>query len=702
MLDFFDDNLEETPSESKRTIHRGFSPSKSRRTPSKKMHLAEAFKKSISGKQRLPYCIESADPSDVRKILPDGYLFSPYTDYSYTLFPYPGLITLKGVPFDNPTAKSQCKLSNCPMILAIIQKQASFSPSHIEIYWYDSHLPQKYYHLSALSLSAVNQFCSDYQLACAPASLQRYLLHQVALLWGIVPSYLPKHTNPVACFHPATANTWRSELGRQMHLQAAYPFVGTFYNELNAYARQLSFYWKAMDGYMHPSPPILQFLTPYNEPPEKNLFADIAKQCLRSQSVCFVLIELIYLHLHELGLFGRSKRILDQDKMIFCCSDQLSEGLRSHLPSKAFLRLGSQHDLERAVRRARAQTGKKPHTFLCLNCAPQYAKQFTVYELLPFLQNCQVLILCGGTAPEECCTLPLSTDLFDSAAQVPGGSVFDAQFHHALRSLLQYCLNQLLFQRYQAIHQKMILSSFEGLSFTPPPADSTAAQDPPWEAAGYLTAARCANYVLTIEKNASLAKKAAMRMDTLLIPFRRFCLTIPGGKRLIRKRQTWGDLLTCGLFLDHIIEQGTAFDFTVPGTCRVVSALVEPSSPPAKNLFDLFCRFVRGLPLCDSRQTYFAQKDTPNACLGWKDCSTIYLDYDRFWPAFCSFAFLPTEQLDARNRFLRESFRPGMPGGQFAYATDSRDGHWGHRIRKSKNEKALGRFLRLRIEILQR
>lgn len=663
-------------------------------------NLAKTFKKSIYDKQRLYYCIQSATSSDLSGILPGHYQFDPYTDYAYIACPLSSTITLRGFLSNTDFSEFQQEDSESPTILTIVQKQAAFSPSHIEIYFYDSHLTHKYCHLSSLNLSAVKKYCSSNYLAYNPVSLQRFLLRQAMLLWGIVPSYLPKGANPTVCFHPVTAKIWRDELNRRMNLQEAFPFATAFDNDLEEYANRFPFYENETDGYMHPSPPVLQFLMPYVEPPSKKLFSLITKRCFRSKSVCFVLTELIYLHFLELGLFGRGKRILDQDKMIFCCSGPLSERLHSLLPPEAFLRISSQHDLERATSRARSQAGKKVHRILCLSCTPQYAKQFTFYELLPFLHNCQFLILCGATAPDECCTLPLSSDLFADTQEMDF-SVFDAQFSHALQSLLQYCLNRLLFQRYQAIHQKMISSSFEGLRFTPPPADTVVSDKPLWETPEYRTAERCDNYASTIEQNAALAKKAATRIDTLLIPFRNRCRNVPKAKRLIRNREIWEELLTCGLFLDHIIAQGTEFHFDAPDTCHVVSSLMDPPSPPPQNLFDRFCHFVRTLPLCDSPQTYFAQREAQNACLGWKDCDTIYLDYDRFWSSFCSFASLPDEQIDGRNRFLREQFRPGMPGGRYAYATDSRDGHWGHRIRKSKNEAPLGRFLRLRIEILQ-
>lgn len=65
------------------------------------------------------------------------------------------------------------------------------------------------------------------------------------------------------------------------------------------------------------------------------------------------------------------------------------------------------------------------------------------------------------------------------------------------------------------------------------------------------------------------------------------------------------------------------------------------------------------------------------------------------------YASLDASWQSRRNRFLRENFRPGQPGGMYAYATDSKDGHWGHRIRENKRAKPLGRFLRLKLEILQ-
>lgn len=106
---------------------------------------------------------------------------------------------------------------------------------------------------------------------------------------------------------------------------------------------------------------------------------------------------------------------------------------------------------------------------------------------------------------------------------------------------------------------------------------------------------------------------------------------------------------------------------------------------------------MRGLSLCDFLDSHLS---TPSR-LGWKDNATIHLDYERFWPAFLQYAKLDARLESRRNQFLRENFRPSQPCGAFAYATDSRDGHWRHRIRKGKNSKPIGSFLRLKIEILK-
>ena len=110
-------------------------------------------------------------------------------------------------------------------------------------------------------------------------------------------------------------------------------------------------------------------------------------------------------------------------------------------------------------------------------------------------------------------------------------------------------------------------------------------------------------------------------------------------------------------------------------------------------------KFVRQLSLCESKDAFFASQGQ-SAVLGWADADTLYLDYDRFWPAFLQYAGLPGQYRDLRNRFLRETFRPGCPGERFAYQTDVKSGHWGHPIRENKRAKPLGRFLRLKADIL--
>lgn len=215
------------------------------------------------------------------------------------------------------------------------------------------------------------------------------------------------------------------------------------------------------------------------------------------------------------------------------------------------------------------------------------------------------------------------------------------------------------------------------------------------------------HYGVNILRTKKVYSNAAKRVDTLLKPFRDWCQLYLKGNKIPRSQQNlWMEQFLSALLVDYMIEEGLCLFFAKPephtyfeAWCNAMKQSDSHTEEPAPALLPAFLKFVRQLSLCESKDAFFALQGQ-SAVLGWADADTLYLDYDRFWPAFLQYAGLPGQYRDLRNRFLRETFRPGCPGERFVYQTDVKSGHWGHPIRENKRAKPLGRFLRLKADIL--
>ena len=326
-----------------------------------------------------------------------------------------------------------------------------------------------------------------------------------------------------------------------------------------------------------------------------------------------------------------------------------------------------------------------------------------------------MLVLCGAQLSKE---LQQQLQLLHLNAQArealvtEDGSFLSLLSVDCLRPFLLHCLNQLLSFRAKALEKRALINTIRNDDGTPPlkyryKFEDASLEIPPLQ--DFIISPDIA-YHNKCKAAFAAARKAALRLDTLLAPLNDFCIYQLRKSRSFSKMKPWKELLLCGTLWDMLLQDFQGY--TLPPSPRLPDGgwvyfeilRAVPSSIPAvapapaqPDLLSAFYAFLREQPLWNSLDSYLADPSR----LGWKDTTTVYLDYERFWPAFMKYASLDASWQSRRNRFLRENFRPGQPGGMYAYATDSKDGHWGHRIRENKRAKPLGRFLRLKLEILQ-
>lgn len=684
--------------------------------------MSNDLQKAISHKQRLDYSIPEYDFNFVRKpetLYPYDFYFDGECNYNaYSLLP-DGHVVFQGFGKDTPIQPIYI------YVLALIQNKSDFSPSHLQAFVKVKCGPiTKLTYLPSLNKTSILQsaktmgFTDDFA-----QSFQTFLLQNIAFAWGNVPSFLPSKKFQRTCFHPVTYALWRTELEVRTHLTSNKYFIDhyrktDFFKDFN---KSLYFYdWRTETGgipalYMHPYPPVVQFLYPYTHKPKKDDLESLSGFGLRYTNSCFLCVELVRLYLLEIGAFPRHRNLLDTEKTVFFTKEPLPADTGNQ--PVWFLHVHDKASFDRAVRTISTQKYQKQQEelpFLLLNFAPSFTQKLTTISLFPFLHSCKSLILCGCTPPTDlprALCLPsehLSTVL--SYFQKEKGS--RKEFLN-VQSILLNALNQLFAHRAESFNNQMIIESAtaplnpEECSHIPPTYTLNGpCPQPDWEEY-FSDSERGLHYGKNILRYKKVYSNAAKRVDTLLKPFRDLCQIYLKENKISRNQQNlWMEQFLSALLVDYMVKEGLSFSFARPephtyfsAWCNAMKQSDLHTEEPVPALLPAFLKFVRQLSLCESKEVYFARQGQ-SAVLGWADADTLYLDYDRFWPAFLQYAGLPDQYREMRNRFLRETFRPDCPGERFAYQTDVKSGHWGHPIRENKRAKPLGRFLRLKTDIL--
>lgn len=696
--------------------HMASDPTKSRKHSRHFHALSNRFREAVSKKVLLPYHISVFD-DDFSRIFPESYCFFETTNYN-SYVPTPYLVSLAGNP---ATIEPNYVFSENRILriqfLALIQTQAGFTPAHLAAFLkIQAPRHTHYFHLPYLSKATVKKLAGFLQLDKCFDSFYTFLLRSVDFAWGIVPSYVSRKIQ-LTYLHPATLNTWADDTDRRIGLRPAFPLANLVHaGLLESYTRSLPFYQSDLSQYFHPYPVVPQFLIPYTQPPHQSDPQDLGALSTRYSTIRFIFTELAYQLLLEEKLFSRRSAATSPDvleKTIFFVSTPLTLP-EVQSPSLQCHSIQSQKDLTQVLRSFKKAEKQRTPTLpvLILNFLDGFAPELTVKQLYPFLLHSKVLILCGNVPPAELPQLPLHGEDLSALLADPDVGICVSK----LSCLLFYSINQLLSYRALRLNRWMIFASMCGFCGTPNTNFYLNKGYPIIEYPGKLREAWLNNhpdmipaYCRYINQNMNRYRKASKRLDTLLKPFQTCCGAQFSSKSLPAKVRPWKERLYTALLLDYILNHPLSRPLTAPVAGNVFKtwlyAIVPPKQRPAQKcslrLFSSFVDFVRHASMAVSKDAYFqAQTRGDFSALGWQDDTTLYLDYDRFWSDFIRYANLPDTHREMRNRFLREMFRPGCPGEHFAYQTDVKSGHWGHPIRENKRAKPLGRFLRLKTDIL--
>lgn len=669
--------------------------------------LAEEYLSSIKGKVRLP-CAEDRIASDIL----GGWLsrFSSLQHNSWSFYP-----------------------------IAYIQKEAHFSAEHLEVFGIlrlrdqNTRLWNSYFkHLRSLKTEATASLCQQLRIPVKYKTLfHRLLLLQVSLFWGAIPCFVPGHADDTVLLHPVVRKVWQSVIDREIQiqqscLQPSFCGFGIYGSSFSEYLSNRSPVYPSLLEYNLPvEPPVLQFTAPHYNQGFGFRWNQLRTLVCRNSAASLLCAVLTFSILNEAGLFPRKRDLPPEEKPVLFSPSPVSarflQALSSyekiHLRNKSHekIHLRNKKDWENAVKLYRTRKSVLSPDILWICCEQSFSRSLTLVDLLPFLRRCQVLVLCGARLSKELqqqLQLLLLNAQAREALVTEEGSFLSLLSVDCLRPFLLHCLNQLLSFRAKALEKRALINTIRNDDGTPPLKYRYKFEDDTLEippVRDFIISPDIA-YHNKCKAAFAAARKAALRLDTLLAPLNDFCIYQLRKSRSFSKMKPWKELLLCGILWDMLLQDFQGY--TLPPSPRLPDSgwvyfeilRAVPSSTPAvapapaqPDLLSAFYAFLREQPLWNSLDSYLADPSR----LGWKDTTTVYLDYERFWPAFMKYASLDASWQSRRNRFLRENFRPGQPGGMYAYATDSKDGHWGHRIRENKRAKPLGRFLRLKLEILQ-
>lgn len=503
---------------------------------------------------------------------------------------------------------------------------------------------------------------------------------------------------------------------QQSSLQPSFYGFSIYGSSFSEYLSNRSPVYPSLLEYNLPvEPPVLQFTAPHYKQGIGFRLNPLRTLVCRNSAASLLCSVLTFSILNEAGLFPRKRDLPPEEKPVLFSPSPVSARFLQALSSHEKIHLRNKKDWENAVKLYRTRKNAPSPDILWICCEQDFSHSLTLVDFLPFLRRCQVLVLCGTQLSKELqqqLHLLLLNAQAREALVTEEASFLSLLSVDCLRPFLLHCLNQFLFYRAKALEKRALINTLRNEDGTPPLKYRYKFEDDTLEIPPLQDSVFFPDIVYHTKSKVAFAaaRKAALRLDTLLAPLSDFCIYQLRCSRSFSKMKPWKELLLCGTLWDMILKDFQGYTLPLPprlpdaGWVYFEILHAVPSSPPAVapapaqlNLLSAFYAFVREQPLCDSLDSYLAASSR----LGWKDSSTVYLDYERFWPAFMKYAGLDAAWESKRNRFLRENFRPGEPGGSFAYATDSKDGHWGHRIRKNKRAKPLGKFLRLKIEILQ-
>lgn len=658
--------------------------------------LAEEYLGSIKGKVRLP-CAEDRIASDIL----GGWLsrFSSFQHNSWSFYP-----------------------------IAYIQKEAHFSAEHLEVFGIlrlrdqNTRLWNSYFkHLRSLKTEATASLCQQLRIPAKYKTLfHRLLLLQVSLFWGAIPCFVPGHADDTVLLHPVVQKVWQSVIDREIQIQQSclqpsfygFSIYGSSFSEY--LSNRTPVYPSLLEYNLPVEPPVLQFTAPHYNQGFGFRWNQLRALVCRNSAASLLCAVLTFSILNEAGLFPRKRDLPPEEKPVLFSPSPVSARFLQALSSHEKIHLRNKKDWENAAKLYRTRKNAPSPDILWICCEQDFSHSLTLVDFLPFLRRCQVLVLCGTQLSKELqqqLHLLLLNAQAREALVTEEASFLSLLSVDCLRPFLLHCLNQFLFYRAKALEKRALINTLRNEDGTPPLKYRYKFEDDTLEIPPLEDFAISPDIVYHTKSKVAFAaaRKAALRLDTLLAPLSDFCTYQLRCSRSFSKMKPWKELLLCGTLWDMILKDFQGYTLPLPprlpdaGWVYFEILHAVPSSPPAVapapaqlNLLSAFYAFVREQPLCDSLDSYLAASSR----LGWKDSSTVYLDYERFWPAFMKYAGLDAAWESKRNRFLRENFRPGEPGGSFAYATDSKDGHWGHRIRKNKRAKPLGKFLRLKIEIL--
>lgn len=687
--------------------------------------VIETLRKAIKGKRRFPSLSLETDPTYLNTLLDDYSFLKQISGLRYQFVIKPLAYVQTGARFEVEKLTGFYEITIRYSPNPTIEKQGVCS-------------------LDRLNFDTVAAFLRELGLKQRSEdelfveSVLIFFLTQVFLFWGIIPCYIPSSAHTIS-LPPAVREVWKSAAKHQIKkaCKTGFPdYYGTeiYRNYLMQFMNEHASFYESL-SYGLSAPPVVQFTEPYTErTPDKyadnpvTTFYQLQALLTQSASVRLLCTASVLRILADAGIFPNAENLFPEEQVIYLCAEPLSSGWRKAVPGNCLCVLRSPSDWEKAKQRFRKRAAKEPLPTLWVSFENDFCEECTLPDLLPFLRCCSTLILCGTALTpalrRQLNILSLDSRELDQTSTTLAEATLLLSTDK-MRDFLLYILNELLAYRAKAIDRRMIFNTLRRVipdlqnrqafpyRYTLPEKEAfpfPESDELPYLYAGLVQLTKTSAGSKDTGSEVLLARRAASRLRTILDPLEVMCQSILKERRLFRSMKGWKEFLCCSLLLDMIASRFDPDTITldmqlpekIPTFETVLDCIVRSSSPtafaaPTKPVLEQFYDFVRGLSFCDALDSYLS---TPSR-LGWKDNATIYLDYERFWLAFLQYANLDASWQSRRNQFLRENFRPGQPGGAFAYATDSRDGHWGHRIRKDKNSKPLGSFLRLKIEILQ-
>lgn len=125
-----------------------------------------------------------------------------------------------------------------------------------------------------------------------------------------------------------------------------------------------------------------------------------------------------------------------------------------------------------------------------------------------------------------------------------------------LRPFLQYCLNELLFYRAKALEKRALINTLRNDDGTPPLKYRYTFEDDTLEIPSFKDFIIFPDIAYHNKYKGAFAsaRKAALRLDTLLAPLNDFCTDQLRCSRSFSKMKSWKELLLCGTLWDMLLN----------------------------------------------------------------------------------------------------------------------------------------------------